>query len=57
MSDIQMYGDAVKVIKEAILRSQYRAASCVNKEQLLYIMELEDTFRKIPVLVFGVKVL
>ena len=29
-----MYGDAVKVIKEAILRSQYRAASCVNKEQL-----------------------
>ena len=29
-----MYVDAVKVIKEAILRSQYRAASHVNKEQL-----------------------
>ncbi len=34
MNNIQMYGDTVKVIKEAILRSQYRAASCVNKEQL-----------------------
>lgn len=34
MSNMQMYGDAVKVIKEAILRSQYRAASHVNKEQL-----------------------
>ena len=34
MNNMQMYGDAVKVIKEAILRSQYRAASHVNKEQL-----------------------
>ena len=34
MSDLQAYTDAVKVIKEAILRSQYRAASSVNKEQL-----------------------
>ena len=29
-----MYDNAVKVIKEAILRSQYRAVSHVNKEQL-----------------------
>ena len=34
MSCIQMYDNAVKVIKEAILRSQYRAVSHVNKEQL-----------------------
>ncbi len=30
----QEYSEAVKVIKEAILRSQYRAASSANKEQL-----------------------
>ena len=30
----QTYTDAVKTIKEAILRSQYRAASSANKEQL-----------------------
>ena len=30
----QIYADAVKTIKEAILRSQYRAASTANKEQL-----------------------
>ena len=34
MDNIQSYNDAVKVIKEAILRSQYRAASSINKEQL-----------------------
>ncbi len=34
MSDLQKYTEAVKVIKEAILRSQYRAASSANKEQL-----------------------
>jgi predicted nuclease of restriction endonuclease-like (RecB) superfamily len=34
MSELQVYTEAVKVIKEAILRSQYRAASFVNKEQL-----------------------
>ncbi len=34
MSDLQKYLVAVKVIKEAILRSQYRAASSANKEQL-----------------------
>ena len=34
MSDLQTYADAVRVIKEAILRSQYRAASAANKEQL-----------------------
>ena len=28
------YVEAVKAIKEAILRSQYRAISSVNKEQL-----------------------
>ena len=30
----QNYIEAVKTIKEAILRSQYRAAASVNKEQL-----------------------
>lgn len=34
MSEIQVYTEAVRVIKEAILRSQYRAASSVNTEQL-----------------------
>ena len=34
MSDLQAYAEAVRVIKEAILRSQYRAASAANKEQL-----------------------
>ena len=33
MSDLQTYAEAVRVIKEAILRSQYRAASSANKEQ------------------------
>ena len=30
----QNYREAVKAIKEAILRSQYRAAASANKEQL-----------------------
>ena len=34
MSSLNNYSQAVKVIKEAILRSQYRAASAANKEQL-----------------------
>lgn len=34
MNDLQTYTEAVRVIKEAILRSQYRAASSANKEQL-----------------------
>ena len=34
MSDLQTYAEAVRVIKEAILRSQFRAASSANKEQL-----------------------
>lgn len=34
MTNIQTYTEAVKIIKEAILRGQYRAASLVNKEQL-----------------------
>lgn len=34
MSDLQICAEAVRVIKEAILRSQYRAASAANKEQL-----------------------
>ncbi len=34
MSDLHTYTEAVRVIKEAILRSQYRAASSANKEQL-----------------------
>ena len=34
MSNLQTYAEAVRVIKEAILQSQYRAASSANKEQL-----------------------
>ena len=34
MNYLERYTDAVKVIKEAILRSQYRAASYTNKELL-----------------------
>lgn len=34
MNTMMEYKDVVKVIKEAILRSQYRAALSVNKEQL-----------------------
>lgn len=34
MSGLQTYTEAVRVIKEAILQSQYRAASLANKEQL-----------------------
>ena len=34
MSEIQVYTEAVRVIKEAILQSQYRAVSIANKEQL-----------------------
>ncbi len=34
MEDIQFYSEAVKTIKNAILQSQYRAASLVNQEQL-----------------------
>ena len=40
---------AVRVIKEAILRSQYRAASAANKKQL--------SLSKTPVKAFGAKVL
>ncbi len=53
----QNYIEAVKAIKGAILRSQYRAAASVNKEQLsLYYMVLECMFRKTLVEAFGVKV-
>ncbi|MCI5716296.1 MAG: PDDEXK nuclease domain-containing protein [Bacteroidales bacterium] len=34
MNDLQTYAEAVRVIKEAILHSQYRAASKANEEQL-----------------------
>lgn len=34
MRDLQTYAEAVRAIKEAILRSQFRAASSANKEQL-----------------------
>ena len=34
MSEIQKYDDAVKIIKNAILRSQYEAARSVNEKQL-----------------------
>ena len=38
MSDLQTYAETVRVIKEAILRSLYRAASSANKEQLSFTM-------------------
>lgn len=34
MNNIQAYTEAVRIIKEAILQSQYRAVSIANKEQL-----------------------
>lgn len=34
MNNLNNYSEAVKIIKEAILRSQYRAVSVANKEQL-----------------------
>ena len=34
MDDLQKYTEEVQVIKEAILSSQYRAISSVNREQL-----------------------
>ena len=34
MSGVQIYNEAIRVIKEAILQSQYQAASIVNKVQL-----------------------
>ncbi len=35
MSELQKYNDAVKVIKTAILQSQYEAAKSVNEKQLM----------------------
>ncbi len=40
MSDLQTYAKAVRVIKEAILRSHYRAASAANKERLFITTEV-----------------
>lgn len=34
MDDLQKYAEEVQVIKEAILSSQYRAVSSINREQL-----------------------
>ena len=34
MSEVRIYNEAARVIKEAILQSQYQAASIVNKKQL-----------------------
>ena len=34
MNNIQAYTEAVRIIKEAILQSQYRAVPIANKEQL-----------------------
>ena len=51
----QSYREAVKTIKEAILRSQYRAAVSVNKEQLS-ITASDVMCRKILVQAFGGKV-
>lgn len=56
MNNIQAYTEAVRIIKEAILQSQYRAVSIANKEQLSYIMALANMYQKTPVMVFGAKV-
>lgn len=45
----QNYREAVKTIKEAILRSQYRAATSVNKEQLSLYYGIGRYVSKIPV--------
>ena len=39
MSNLQIYAEAVRVIKEAILRSQYRAASSAIWYRLLCFKE------------------
>ena len=51
----QNYREAVKTIKEAILRSQYRAAASVNNSYL-FITASDVMCRKIPVQAFGGKV-
>lgn len=56
MSDLQTYTDAVRVIKEAILRSQYRAASVANKEQLSLYYGIGSMFLRTLVRAFGAKV-
>ena len=57
MSGIKTYIEAVRVIKDAILRSQYRAASSVNKEQLslYYVMASDTMCLKTPGQAFGVR--
>ena len=35
MGEIRKYDNAVKIIKDAILQSQYYAASAVNERQLV----------------------
>ena len=51
----QTYTDAVKTIKEAILRSQYRAASSANKEQLSLYYGIGYYVSKTLVRDFGAK--
>ena len=46
MNDLQTYAEAVRVIKEAILRSQYHAASSANKEQLSLYYNIGCYFSK-----------
>ena len=56
MSDLQTYAEAVRVIKEAILRSLYRAASSANKEQLSFTMAEVAMSLRTLVRAFGAKV-
>ena len=56
MNNLQIYTEAVRVIKEAILRSQYRAASTANKEQLSLYYGIGAMFLRTLVRAFGAKV-
>ena len=56
MSDLHTYAEAIRVIKEAILRSQYRAASAANKEQLSLYYGIGAMFLRTLVRAFGAKV-
>ena len=45
MSEIQKYDDAVKLIKLAILQSQYDAAKTVNEKQLMLYYGIVNLFQ------------
>lgn len=56
MNNIQAYTEAVRIIKEAILQSQYRAVSIANKEQLSLYYAIGKYVSENSRNVFGAKV-